>query len=83
MEMMKMAKYVQFDFGMDEPIYYEVENFGLENIKKLTSYKENWLRMSFLEGEARTFDGKLLDIYPSQLIKQVYYGKKLSYAKVK
>lgn len=78
-----MAKYVQFDFGMDEPIYYEVENFGLENIKKLTSYKENWLRMSFLEGEARTFDGKLLDIYPSQLIKQVYYGKKLSYAKVK
>ena len=27
-----MAKYVQFDFGMDEPIYYEVENFGLENI---------------------------------------------------
>lgn len=40
MEMMKMAKYVQFDFGMDEPIYYEVENFGLENIKKLNLIKK-------------------------------------------
>lgn len=29
------------------------------------------------------YDGKVLDIYLSQLISRIYYGKKISYEKVK
>lgn len=81
--MINLAKYIQFDLGKNEPVFYEVNNFSLESIEKLPIYKEKWLVMSFLEGEKRMFDGKILDIYPSQLIGKVYYGKKLTYAEVK
>lgn len=76
-----MAKYVQFDLGTNEPTFYKVDDFSLENIRKLPSYKEKWLCMSFLDGKKRMFDGKILDIYPAQLINRVYYGKKVSYEK--
>ncbi len=78
-----MAKFVQFDVGTDEPTFYEVEDFSLETIRKLPLYKNTWLRMSFLDGEKRMFDGKILDIYPSELVSMIYYGKKVSYDEVK
>lgn len=77
-----MAKYVQFDYGTNEPTFYKVDNFSLENVKKLPAYKKKWLGMSFLDGKRRMFDGKILDIYPAQLISKVYYGKKISYERV-
>lgn len=46
-----MAKYVQFDFGTNEPSFYKVDIFLLENIRKLPAYKEKWLGMIFLDGK--------------------------------
>ena len=74
-----MAKFVQFDVGTDEPTFYEVEDFSLETIRKLPLYKNTWLRMSFLDGEKRMFDGKILDIYPSELVSMIYYRKKVRF----
>lgn len=78
-----MAKYVQFDFGTNDPAFYEVDSFSLENVRKLPAYKEKWIDMIFWDGKKRMFDGKVLDIYPAQLISKIYYGKKISYERVK
>ena len=77
-----MAKYVRFNFKDKESTYYKVNDFTLENIKKLPSYNEQWLGMTFLDGKMRTFEGKILDIYPAKLIKKIYYGKKISFKEV-
>lgn len=43
--MINLAKYIQFDLGKNEPVFYEVNNFSLESIEKFPIYKEKWLVM--------------------------------------
>lgn len=81
-----MAKYVEFDFENKKPVYYEVKDFDINTIRALDSYKANWFCMKFLDGEKRmssVYEGEILDIYPAETLKIVYWGKKTSYAEVK
>ena len=77
-----MAKYVEFHLETGEQTFRKVDEFSLEKIRNLPTYKEKWLSMSFLDGQKRMFDGKILDIYPAQLISKIYNGQKISYENV-
>ena len=81
-----MAKYVEFDFENKKPVYYEVNDFDINTIRALKSYKDSWICMKFVDGEKRmstVHEGEILDIFPADTLKIVYWGKKISYEKVK
>lgn len=74
-----MAKFVEFNFENKKPVYYEVSDFDIETIRALSSYKDKWFCVKFLDGEKRMSSvrkGEILDIYPAKILKTIYWGKK-------
>lgn len=65
--------------------YYQVKDFAFETISNMPFYKQKYIYFQLWEGEERhIFDDKeIYDIFPGEVLKIVYYGKKLTYEQVK
>lgn len=81
-----MGKYVYVRTQENEKgKYYQVKDFAFETISNMPFYKQKYIYFQLWEGEERhIFDDKeIYDIFPGEVLKIVYYGKKLTYEQVK
>lgn len=78
-----MAKYVIFHFNNKPSTFAEVADFGLDTIKDLSDYNEQWTSMQFVDGTRTRNEAENNDVFSGNLVKSVYYGKRLSYKIVK
>lgn len=78
-----MAKYVIFHYNNKPSTFVEVNDFEVQTVKALPNYKEEWANMQFFEGTRKHYEEDDNNVFSGELVKSVYYGKRLNYEMVK